>query len=322
MCLPSTTQRRRAEITKLQGAMKPGLRDDLVSSGRSNGIGSHIDDPIDRLNFIAHDIAKTNPPGPEFKLLLRKPTSFWESPAWCVPMGMANPIVYQHRFTWLFVLHALHACYWIWQFIQSGEHTWWLWPAVIVPLSWAFGDFYGGVLHVVLDTPSNIAKPILGLPSLEFQLHHAIPQDIVVKGIMEVCSDLNTVATWNMGITALSSGCNPLAMAITGTTLLAAYCGQASHQATHKLPKNNSAFVKFLQNNNIFLHPRVHRSHHQTHDKDFCILSGWCNPIITGMLNVLPQSHDKVWMWTFLGLTLFGSPLLTSAVRATFSAFL
>lgn len=36
-------------------------------------------------------------------------------------------------------------------------------------------DLYSGILHVVLDHPSNIALPILGQPCLEFQWHHAIP---------------------------------------------------------------------------------------------------------------------------------------------------
>merc|ERR1712125_183636 len=55
------------------------------------------------------------------------------------------------------------------------------------------GYLYSGVLHVVLDHPDNISLPVLGQPCLEFQWHHAIPDDLVRKDFVDVCGDLNTV---------------------------------------------------------------------------------------------------------------------------------
>jgi hypothetical protein len=46
--------------------------------------------------------------------------------------------------------------------------------AACLALMFFFVDFYGAVLHVVLDTPEFIWMPAIGEGALEFQWHHSI----------------------------------------------------------------------------------------------------------------------------------------------------
>merc|ERR1711998_690616 len=145
-----------------------------------------------------------------------------------------------------------------------------------------------------LDTPSNIKLPLIGLASLEFQMHHAIPQDIVIKGLPEACGDLNVIATWGVGAGGLLTGFDPLTMCVGSTLLLASYCGQAAHQAAPN---------------------ETHRGHHKTHDQDFCILCGWANPLLAAGLKVMPQfDAPAAWITIFALLTLFGPACLANVL--------
>ena len=47
--------------------------------------------------------------------------------------------------------------------------------AALLAIMFVYVDFYGAVLHVVLDHPAFVTMPIIGDGCLEFQWHHAIP---------------------------------------------------------------------------------------------------------------------------------------------------
>jgi hypothetical protein len=55
-------------------------------------------------------------------------------------------------------------------------------------------DFYGGLLHFVLDDADNLKLPIISPGCLEFQWHHNIPQDITSQPFSEVAGALNVLA--------------------------------------------------------------------------------------------------------------------------------
>ena len=271
-----------------------------------------LTDPIDKLNFRAQQIAKMYPDNEAYEAIRRTPKGFFDSPEWCVGMGLANPTVYVHRWLWYTALVAAYCVYNIVSFCLAGPNNW-LKYLVMLPFIWFYADAFGGILHIVLDTPSNIKLPLIGLASLEFQMHHAIPQDIVIKGLPEACGDLNVIATWGVGAGGLLTGFDPLTMTVGSTLLLASYCGQAAHQAAHKLPKNNPPFVKFLQSVGIFAPNETHRGHHKTHDQDFCILCGWANPLLAAGLKVMPQfDAPAAWITIFALLTLFGPACLAN----------
>jgi len=166
-------------------------------------------------------------------------------------------------------------------------------------------DLYSGVLHVVLDHPYNISLPILGQPCLEFQWHHAIPDDLVRKDFVDVCGDLNVVALILTAINCVlldiqkASG---VAMVVGGMKLWMAYFGQFSHRSAHSFAKN-APVARWLQNHGIMISSRDHLSHHKPpHDKDFCLI-GICNPIIDAMRSI--TRNNFVWLSMFLVWSIF-----------------
>lgn len=166
-------------------------------------------------------------------------------------------------------------------------------------------DLYSGVLHVVLDHPDNIRLPILGQPCLEFQWHHAIPDDLVRKDFVDVCGDLNTVVFILAMINCLlldvqkASG---VAMVIGGMKLWMAYFGQFSHRSAHSFGRD-SPVARWLQKHGIMISPKDHLSHHKPpHDKDFCLI-GLCNPIIDALRAITLNNY--VWLAVFLVWSIF-----------------
>lgn len=272
-------------------------------------------DVFDKLNAHAKAIAAKHPDDEALECLRREVKTFYDSPEFCVGLGIANPTVYIRR--WVSYLAALVLfCVGAMANFALSESWGGLKLLAIAPAVWFYTDLFGGVLHVVLDTPSNIKYPIIGLPSLEFQLHHAIPQDIVRKGLLQACGDLNTLATWGLVISSVSTNFDPFTLCVGGMALLAGYAGQAAHQAAHKLPKDNSSFVKFLQQNGLFVRPDVHRGHHQTHDKDFCILCGWSSPLLDLGLKLMPQyTCSGAWVAIFVTMVAIGPVYLAKTLR-------
>ena len=165
-------------------------------------------------------------------------------------------------------------------------------------------DFYSGVLHVVLDHPDNIALPILGQPCLEFQWHHAIPDDIVRKDFVDVCGDLNVVvlilAAINLYLLDLNSG---VAMVIGGLKLWMAYFGQFSHKSAHAFGKERSQVAGWLQSCGFMISPKDHMAHHKPpHDIDFCLI-GLCNPIIDALR--VATTNNVAWLTLFFVWSVF-----------------
>ena len=167
-------------------------------------------------------------------------------------------------------------------------------------------DLYSGVLHVVLDHPDNIGLPILGQPCLEFQWHHAIPDDLVKKDFVDVCGDLNVVALILCvinGILLDIQKASGVAMVIGGMKLWMAYFGQFSHRSAHSFGRSNPAIADWLQKYGFMISPKAHLSHHKPpHDSDFCLI-GICNPIIEVMRAI--TTNRTVWLAMFLVWSVF-----------------
>jgi len=165
-------------------------------------------------------------------------------------------------------------------------------------------DFYSGVLHVVLDHPNNIALPVLGQPCLEFQWHHAIPDDLVRKDFVDVCGDLNVVvmilAAINLYLLDLDSG---VAMIIGGLKLWMAYFGQFSHKSAHAFGQARGGVATWLQNYGFMISAKDHMAHHKApYDVDFCLI-GICNPVIDALRSL--TTNNTVWLSLFFVWSIF-----------------
>lgn len=166
-------------------------------------------------------------------------------------------------------------------------------------------DLYSGVLHVVLDHPYNISLPILGQPCLEFQWHHAIPDDLVRKDFVDVCGDLNVVvlilAALNCYLLDVQKA-SGIPMVVGGMKLWMAYFGQYSHRSAHSFARN-APVARWLQKHGIMISSKDHLSHHKPpHSTDFCLI-GICNPIIDAMRKV--TLNNFVWLGLFLAWSIF-----------------
>jgi hypothetical protein len=300
-------------------AAKAASAKDVLYENSANvdcyAVDPKMEDPIDRLNAHAKLIAAKHPDDEALEALRRPIKSYYDTPEFCVGLGLANPTVYIRRWIWYTCLLVLSCVAFILNFALSEQNGWFK-VLKILPFVWFYTDLFGGVLHIVLDTPSNVKYPVIGLPSLEFQLHHAIPQDIVRKGIWQACGDLNTIASYGLIISAVTTGFDKLTLCVGGMALLAGYAGQGAHQAAHKLPKDNNGFVKFLQKAGLFVSPEIHRGHHQTHDKDFCILCGWSSPLLQLGLKVMPQfTAPGAWIAIFVTMVAVGPIYLSRFLR-------
>ena len=165
-------------------------------------------------------------------------------------------------------------------------------------------DFYSGVLHVVLDHPDNIALPVLGQPCLEFQWHHAIPDDLVRKDFVDVCGDLNVVvlilAAINLYLLDLNSG---VSMVFGGLKLWMAYYGQFSHKSAHAFGSARSEMATWLQNYGLMISAKDHMAHHKPpHEIDFCLI-GLCNPVIDALRAV--TTNNVAWLSLFFVWSIF-----------------
>jgi hypothetical protein len=208
-------------------------------------------------------------------------------------------------------------------------------------------DLYSGILHIVLDNPMNLGKSNYILESimfqgcLEFQLHHEIPRDIVHKGLLSSCADLNVVVTANMIAVALVHGLpttntnddnnttdGQLLWSIMGLKLLYGYFGQYNHLMAHTSTKDRPTLVKLLQHYHIMLDDKKHNGHHRTYDENFCLLGhmDWAvhamdkcidtilSPPSAPLLVGCPKHY--VWFALWMGMSIFCLPnIITPIVR-------
>jgi hypothetical protein len=168
-------------------------------------------------------------------------------------------------------------------------------------------DIYSGILHVVLDHPSNIALPVLGQACFEFQWHHSIPDDLVRKDFVDVCGDLNVVigiiSAINLVLLRDFVLTSSVAHVLCGTKIFMAYFGQFSHRSAHSVGSRLSFAAKWLQKTGFMISTKNHMDHHQApFDVDYCLI-GVCNPIIDTMRKV--THSNTAWLALFFVWSIF-----------------
>merc|ERR1719320_678043 len=175
-------------------------------------------------------------------------------------------------------------------------------------ICWCYSDIYGGIVHIVLDHKDVIYYkiPDLWRPALEFQWHHWIPHDIVDKPVMCVLGDLNRAVTLNIVaglVVAYNYGFDdPIYHFCFASKLIMAYIGQISHRLTHCTTKERSSLARPFEM--LLLKKLEHQKHHKDHGMNFAILSGFFNPLLNSMVNLIGMK--TVWPYmAMLGLFTF-----------------
>lgn len=189
--------------------------------------------------------------------------------------------------------------------------------------SWLYYDIYSGVLHIVHDNPIMMTMPVIGEPTLEFQWHHHIPQDLTSKSFLEVCGDLNVVTplikVLYFAPYPFFGFRNPMALILISWKLFFAFFGQLCHAMSHTPPHRRPKWVTKLQSAGVMVSPKEHWGHHKSYDDNYCIGSGIWNRALTPFLNFTNWVHKAIgsnddisaycWLAGFLAMSVFDVPL-------------
>jgi len=198
-------------------------------------------------------------------------------------------------------------------------------PSLLALLGWCafmyvYLDFYGGVLHYVLDHTDNLRLPVVGPACLEFQWHHNIPLDITQQPFAEVAGALNVLVSGKWLIIGGAAAWHwhshqQLArtwLLVMGLGYFWALLGQWSHRNAHTVDAKRPWWTRMLQQYGVLLDPAYHRSHHaaafeEPHAADFGrtypILHGYTGRVLEAMLDLSPL--PAVWTGVWAMMTLF-----------------
>lgn len=188
------------------------------------------------------------------------------------------------------------------------------WPTQVCALAtmYSWYDFYSGVLHVVLDEPSNLQWSPLRAGVYEFLWHHRLPHDIASKSFVEVCGDLNAFVIGNLFyhgsvlLFFMSPRTRYLYLSLLGAKMLVAYFGQYCHRCAHQPSQRLPRWVRWAQRRGWMVSPAKHRQHHRGYDRNFCIGSGASNAFVNRMFTLWPsQRYAWLWLVLFVALTAF-----------------
>lgn len=158
-------------------------------------------------------------------------------------------------------------------------------------LGWLFADLIGGILHYVEDRqflPAFLDRHV-GIPN---RLHHLDPQGVT--------RDPNLLRRNNTTIAAVIPVI-VLVYLVSGLTvfLVAAAGGGVMSYEVHRwahAPRLAPSWARVLQETGLFQSAKHHAVHHRPpHDRYFCILSDWLNPLLDalGFWNVLAAVFSK-----------------------------
>ena len=122
-----------------------------------------------------------------------------------------------------------------------------------------------------------------------FQAHHFAPYPEHDNQWLETACLATPLLIWTL-LQHAAGFLAPLATRLWLCTLVLGHGVQASHFLSHRrvhlgdkaLPK----LVLMLQDAGVLLHPRVHRVHHETFDRNFCIFNGVANPLVNAGFRV------------------------------------
>jgi hypothetical protein len=185
--------------------------------------------------------------------------------------------------------------------------------AVAFVAMYVYIDFYGGVLHVVLDHPGFVRVPGLDVPCVEFQWHHTYAYDIATRSLFDVWGDLNPLLVIKTICLFAVFGFDSTAMMVAGVGYFWGYANQFAHRLAHTAPRKRPKLGTWLEERGILIPPDVHQVHHQHYDRSFPVLSGHTGPLIQSMLRVVPNRW--VWLALFVVLTAVDLIALTALLH-------
>lgn len=175
---------------------------------------------------------------------------------------------------WHVVRFALLDSFWVW------------WSPIPIMAGMISADFVSGLVHWTADTWGSETMPILGRRFVRpFRVHHVNPYDFLRRDVIDTNGDVAmivivflTTAFWFPLTTVWGQ---------TAALYLVAFClcglpTNQVHQWAH-MPAP-PRWVSRLQNWGLILSHSAHQRHHASpYVVNYCIATGWCNPLLTAI---------------------------------------
>ena len=179
-----------------------------------------------------------------------------------------------------------------WSLARLVGATGWYFPLVVfllAPLAWLAADLLSGLLHWAFDSLGSIGTPIIGRALIRpFRLHHADPQEMTQHDFIETHGASCLAALPVLALTSLVPMHTwPLALAQALLLLIAlgALATNQCHKWAHLDEHATPGMVRWAQRYRLVLPREHHDLHHGApFDKNFCMSSGWCNPMLNALL--------------------------------------
>jgi len=180
--------------------------------------------------------------------------------------------------------------------------------AAIFVLAMLAVDLFSGVLHICLDNPNFATMPVIGPQCMSFQTHHDSPNRMLQVPWFGYLSEHHTVLAVALATVTGNFKSQPLRIFLLYSAVLSEFM-MASHRWSHMHPLEMPWLVSVLCKAGILLPVRMHSYHHVTYDCNFCIFTGWCNPLLNFSLRFV---HHRSRAWLFALVALVFVPLSLS----------
>jgi hypothetical protein len=187
---------------------------------------------------------------------------------------------YSTKFTWGIAAAACWSLYWIAQSPPTLAQFF----ALLVFCYFAT-DLISGLLHIVLDNPRSLDVRFIRTLAQGFQDHHEHPSRIFEMSLF------NHLYVMHLPLMLFFAAVLPLHSPIFYTAFLIMvgmlHLMQMSHRWAHLPVKSVPGPVRGLQRARVLIRGHRHDQHHKPpYAKDFCIMTGLCNPALNRVVRV------------------------------------
>ena len=207
------------------------------------------------------------------------------------------------------------------RFALTPELHWWL-TLVAIAAGMLAADFVSGVIHWAGDTWGGEGTPWIGPRFIRpFRFHHAQPLDMLGSHFFTTNGDTALASLpFLLAPFAVPLGTQAGQAASVFLWTVGAW-GMWTHQF-HKWAhmKSPPRGVRWLQRLGLILGPAHHRRHHRSPFAiNYCITTGWCNPVLTQIRFFPALEHVVSWLtgWRPRGEP---KPTMPTAARAARTA--
>ena len=166
------------------------------------------------------------------------------------------------------------------------EAGWWLLPSAVL-LGYLGADFISGFVHFLADRFFSESTPVIGQNFVKpFRDHHRDPTDIAKHDFIETNGNNSLISIAPLGFLWWWLPSTELWGLFGLVTALSMALGVLATNQIHKWAHMEAPprYVRGLQKRRLILSPAHHDVHHRPpHDANYCITTGWLNPILRGV---------------------------------------